>query len=439
MLHLFRFITIVILIASLTAGGIAQSDSSTANPSSVTPESGFISPSRYTNAFFGFTLPLPKDSTLGEFAPSFKESTRHLLFGLQSQKASLGLVGVNVKVTAFTVTAAQSGSASPEEAQKAAAGPQGRTVTHIGIGGRQFWKSASEQKVPQGKMHSVAFATVLNGYVLQFNIESFDRKLTEQLQHSIEAITFFEPGEAAKIAGTASRRYNPSASQSANVAGVPSSTRIGQLNPGVVSGNTYTNDALGFDYQFPSGWVVNDKAAQEKTMEAGHQLAWGNSASAAREHEAFKQCARVLLWVTKNAEGTRTEELNPLIVVIATDSACFPGAHFPTSVDDRDAIRQVAQQLLRSLAGTPFLAKGQDSVKVFPVQGHLMLDVSGSFTVTPPGRNAPLDIFTSLDVTEAKNYWVAWGFMSGSQAGLQELKNTKIKFVSPPPVTPSAK
>lgn len=427
--YTIRLTTIAFLITCLSAGSVAQSDASTANPASVTPESGFISPSKYTNAFFGFSLPLPQDSPLREFSFPFKgDSPSHFLFGLQSQKVSTGFFGANVKLTAFTVTAKQSNSASPEEARIAASGPKGHGVTEIEIGGKKFWKSESHQKLPAGKMQSVGFAIALKGYVLQFNIESFDEKLTNQLQHSIETITFFDPVEAAEVAGATSRRYNPAASPSGNVADVPASTRIGQLNAGVVSGNTYTNDALGFAYQFPLGWVINDKATQDRTMETGHQFAWGNSPSAAREHEAFQRCARVLLFVTKNAEGTRTEGLNPLIVVIAADSACFPGVHFPTSVDDRDAIKQAAQQFVRSFAGTPFVAKGHNSVDAFTVQGHLMLDISASFSVSPPGHNAPLDIFTSLNFTEAKDYWVAWGFMSGSQAGLQELKDTKIKF-----------
>ncbi len=428
------------LIICLTPGALAQSDPSTTNPPSVTPESGFISTSKYTNAFFGFSLPLPQDSALREFPPSFKRiGSYHILFGLQSQKVNTGFFGPNAKLTIFTVMAKPSSSASPEEARKAASGAKGLRVKRIEIGGKDFWKSESQEKGQAGKMRSIAFATALNGYVLQFSIESFDEKLTDQLQHSIEAITFFDPVKAAEIAGPESRSYSPAGFQGANAATVPSSTRIGQLNPGVVSGNTYTNDALGFEYEFPAGWVVNDKATQDKTMEAGHQFAWGNSPSAGREHEAFQQCARVLLFVTKNAEGTRTEELNPLIVVIAADSACFPGVHFPTSVDDRDAIKQVAQQFVRSFAGTPFVAKGQNSVNTFTVQGHLMLEISGSFAVTPPGHNAPLDIFTSLDFTEAKDYWVAWGFMSGSQAGLLELKSTKIAFGSLLPTTPAAR
>lgn len=429
----YAFIIISFVIICLTAGARAQSDHSTPNPPRVVPETAFISQLKYTNAFFGFALPLPQDSALREYTLSYKgDSSRHFLFGLQSAKVTEGGFGWKTKVTLFTVSATQSSSASMEEARKVASGPKGQNAIEIEIGGKKFWKSMSQQKVPEGKMLSVGFATALNGYVLQFNVESFDGKLTDQFQHSIEAITFFDPVQASEVAGPASLRYSPGTSHDAHGSELPSSTRIAHLNPGVVSGNIYTNDALGFTYEFPTGWIVNDKEKQDKTMEAGHQFAWGNTPSAAREHEAIQQCDRILLFVTKYPEGTVTEGPNPLIAVMAADSACFPGTHFPMSLDDHDAIKELAQEVVRSFAYTPFIAKGQNSVNAYTVQGHVMLDISASFAVSRPATNAPLNVFTSLELTQAKDYFVVWGFVSGSQNGLQELKRTTITFGSHP-------
>ncbi len=285
-------------------------------------------------------------------------------------------------------------------------------------------------KSSAGKMWSINYVTTIDGYLLKFIVVSFDRKLSEDLQRCIEAAKFFDPAKAQEMAGSNSRAYNPVAPRNPNPLVAPSSSRIGQLSAGVVSGNAYKNDALGFTYEFPAGWVVNDKAIQDKVMEAGHQFAWGDSPSAAREHTAFQQCARVLLMATKYPEGTKTEGYNPLVVVIAVDSACSPGAHFPSSIDDRDAIKEAAQQLVHAFTGTPFVSKGKNSGRAFVVQGHVMLEVSGSFQADPPGNKTPLDIYTSMDVTELNGYWVGWAFANGSQSGLQEMKNTKIAFAS---------
>jgi hypothetical protein len=425
-----RQAAVLILVFSGAAIAAAQSDPAAIRLPGTAPEIGYVSPEKYTNAFFGFSLPLPQDSALREFRISFKDDG-HFLFGLQSQKVSTGFFGPSAKLAIFTVTAKQSGNTSPEEVRKAASGPKRKGTTKIEIGGREFWKSESQEKGAGGRLRSVAYATSFNGYVLQFNIESFDDKLTDKLQHSIESITFFDPAKAAEMAGSGSVAYDPPVPRDGSEAAVPSSKRIGSLSPGLVKGNTYVNDALGIHYEFPDGWVVNDEATQNRVMEAGHQFAWGNSPGAAREHEAFQQCARVLLFTTKYPAGTKGDEMNPLIVIMAMDPECSPGARFPTSIDERDAIKQIAQQMIHSFAGTPFIPKGKTSVRAFMVQAHLMLEFSGDFTVNVPGQAAPKSIFTSFAVTEARDYWIAWGFMSDSQAGLQELKNTKIEFASP--------
>lgn len=208
-----------------------------------------------------------------------------------------------------------------------------------------------------------------------------------------------------------------------------SPTHIAQLTPGVVSGNTYTNDTLGFSFQFPAGWIVADKATQDKVVEAGHEFAYGNDPAAAREHEVAKECGRILLSTTQYPEGTKTDEVNPLVAIMAFDSDCLPGVHVPSSTTDREAIRQLGVQMSRSLSGTPFIGKGQNTLRAFMLQNRLMLDLSSEFKADVPKSKQPLDIYTSVIFTEDNNYWVAWMFMQSSQSGLDELrKNIKIAF-----------
>jgi hypothetical protein len=389
------------------------------------PEAGFISPDKYTNAYFGFSLPLPQDAAFSNFQlPSQAKGDTHNLFGLKAQpKNGLGL-------TAFMVAAIQMNGASSEQAHEVASRLKARDIKKIQIAGREFWKGQSEDSSKIGKMRNITYATAMNGYILQFYIGSFDGKLTKDLEQSIERLEFFEPSKAQEVAGPSSRAYNPLTSRNPNSQSIPSSNRIGELTVGTVSGNTYKNDALGFTYEFPAGWVVNDKATQDKTIEAGHQFAWGDSESAAREHEAFQRCSRVLLMVTKAPEGTVTGEVNPMIVILAVDLECSPGAYFPKTLDDHDGIKAMAHQLVHFFAGTPFVSKGDNSVRAFLVQNQLILDTSGAFQVTPSGGKAPLDVFTSIDVTELNGYLVGWAFMSGSQSGLQDLKKSNIVFAT---------
>jgi len=141
-----------------------------------------------------------------------------------------------------------------------------------------------------------------------------------------------------------------------------------------VSGNTYTNDTLGFSFQFPSAWFVADKATQDKVVEAGHQFAYGNDSAAAREHEIAKECGRILLSVSQYPEGTKTDEVNPLVAIMAFDSDCLPGVRLPSSTSDVDAIRQLGVQIARSLKGTPFVGEGQNKIRAFVLQNRMMVD-----------------------------------------------------------------
>jgi len=276
-------------------------------------------------------------------------------------------------------------------------------------------------------MHTLIYATTTSGYTLQFMEVSFDGKLAKELGHSIESITFFDPAQAKALAGNNARLF-PVKTENASSAPV-SPTHVAQLNPGVVAGNTYTNDTLGFSFQFPAGWIIADKATQDKVAEAGHQFVYGNDPGAAREHEVAKECGRILLSTTQYPEGAKTEEVNPLVAIMAFDSDCLPSVHLPSSTTDGEAIRQLGVEMSRSLSGTPFIGKGQNTLRAFMLQNRVMLDLSSEFKANVPKRKEPLDIYTSVIFTEDNNYWVAWMFMQSSQSGLDDLrKSIRIEF-----------
>jgi hypothetical protein len=381
----------------------------------VTPQTGYVSSGRYVNAFFGFMLPFPEDAELHDFVLS---SDPDFVFGLQAQRKSL---------TALTVRATKVTGDPTQEARKSAAGPDGKRTKQIQIGGREFWESEAQERIPAGKMRTLTYATATNGYTLQFLLVSFDAKLTQQLQRGIESISFFDPSQAKSIAGPDARAFEIKP-EPVTTAPMPPLT-IGQLKLGTVSGNVFTNEQLGFSFRFPAGWVIADKATQEKVTETGHQAAWGNDPAAAREHELLQQCSRNLLWVTKYPEGTHTDDVNPLIAIVALDPACVPGASLPKSTEDVDAIRGLAGQFSQYLSSTPFMGKGRNSVSAFTLENRIMLDLSSAFSVDVPNEMRTLNVFTSMIFTKEKGYWVMWFFMDGRQSGLDKLrKDVSITF-----------
>jgi hypothetical protein len=133
---------------------------------------------------------------------------------------------------------------------------------------------------------------------------------------------------------------------------------------------------------------------------------------------------------SSDREGTKTDEVNPLVAIMAFDSACLPGVHLPNSTSDDDAIRQLGAKIARSLSGTPFISKGQNTIRAFILQNRMMLDLSSGFKVSVPTREQPLEVFNSVIFTEDNNYWVMWLFENGTQSALDDLrKNIRIAFV----------
>jgi hypothetical protein len=421
----FVFATLFLLIVLVALPVVA-----TEQPSAE-PETAFLSPSQYTNGFFGFSLSLPTDPPFQEASfSSLPSPPGHVLLFLQAMTVSFNY---KPRLTMLMISAKESEDSSSDAIRNAVTGQQSAQPQAVEIAGKQFWRAAWEEKSEFGPAHYVKFATAAHGYILTFLITSFDGRLAGHLERNVERIRFFDPVKAPEVAGATSKPYKPGSRPSITPL-TPS--HIGQLNVGVTSGNTFTNDTLGFSFQFPAGWVLADKGTQESVIKAGHQLAWGNDPAATREHNVVEQRSKTLLWANKYPEGTKTDEINPLIMIVAFDSDCLPGVALPTSIEDSDAIRRVGAQISGALSGTPFIGSGRNSLRAFMRQNRLMLDLSSAVKVEVPNRKEPRDVFTSIIFTEDNDYWVVWTFMDGSQLGINELrKDVKITFTPSVPRT----
>jgi len=314
----------------------------------VTPASAYISPSRYTNAFFRFSLPLPQDPSLyewGQPADHYSMFGLEVLFGLRAARRDFEF--------AFLVGGDQSGATSPDDVRRVASGTQCLRPKRVKIGGTEFWRGEVEEKSEDGKIHIVRYATCIDDHVLVFYLSGNDAHLRSVFQRAIESVTFFDPAKLKEAAGPGSHPYPVP---------VPTSGRIGRLDLGGVEGHTYRNDALGFQFQFPADWFVADRETLERRMEAGHQAVWGDDPAAARDHELLHNCFRTLLWVTQDREISKPR--NPLIHLSVADGACFPEVRFPASARDRAGLAAVR----KVLAGVP---GPKSTLRVFRMEGRL--------------------------------------------------------------------
>jgi VWFA-related protein len=183
-------------VALLTAIAVVRSPAQT--PSK--PEDGFVAPAKYTNAFLGFSLPLPRDADLRILPKNGdpREPFRHVLF-----LASSGSKGYPV-ISVLADEIGRSGNADPKKAVLALGAPD---VDLVEISGQEFSRGAWRKVTVYGAIYGVAYAAVLKGYVLYVCAFSFDKKALDEFERSIRQLTLFDPAKAQEQAGVDGRPY----------------------------------------------------------------------------------------------------------------------------------------------------------------------------------------------------------------------------------------
>ena len=91
-----------------------------------------------------------------------------------------------------------------------------RAAPRYGIHGKEFSKGVYHEKRPEGTEWGVMYLTVSSVYLLEFNIQSLDLSMAQDLERCVEEITFFDPAKAREIAGANAKPYNPTSSHSKN-------------------------------------------------------------------------------------------------------------------------------------------------------------------------------------------------------------------------------
>src|SRR5215510_2770650 len=174
-------------------------------------------------------------------------------------------------------------------------------------------------------------------------------------------------------------------SPSGQPAGTPAPSRVSaktldQIDPGVLSGNIYSNSDLGFSYEIPADWHVVDRARYKKRIEAGHAMAFGDESEAAGEHETAWRCMRVLLWVLRDPEDSETDakRTNPVVFVGVADPGCFEGHKFPASLDDQPALHEFKNVAAGLVADLPSGDEKKPQTRAYQSQGHIVVEASGS-------------------------------------------------------------
>ncbi|MBA3913388.1 MAG: hypothetical protein H0X25_05940 [Acidobacteriales bacterium] len=388
--------------------------------SSVEPESGFLSPARYTNAFFGFFLPLPQNAGLTPI-PLSSGAGNHFLYGLKAEGQNLSALSIFAQPVRKDPMA---------EAKAAARVGKKSSVKKIKIGGKDFWRGELTTDSPAGRATTVIYTTPLRGFVISFSILAFDSSLAQAFRQTVESLQFFDPQQAAQVAGAGSHPFNP-AHPGGTAAPAPHSERIAQLDPGRISSGIYDNDELGVAFVLPAKWVVNESANRNRISEAEQEILKADAPEEARERELVQECARTLLFASPPSDGVSAASSTTFIALFAADPSCWPGVHFPGSPDDADARNQIANTFLRAIAAPPPPGTAF-RFRTDPISGKKMLDANWGFN-SGSAQTGPVHTHIGITMVEANGYWLTWEFVSPTAEGLEELRRMELAFVKPLP------
>lgn len=385
-------------------------------PASAHPERAYFSSTKYTNAFFGFSLTLPPGADFGVMPVSAKPP-KHFLFGLEARQSQL---------TGIEVLADEAAKPSTDEVKQAISREDSHT-RKIKIDGKDFWRSQSQQETAFGKQEFIGYGVALDGYIVHFQIVSVDPELTGELERMVQSLIFFDPAESREMAGANSRPY-PIDEPAIEAA----SEKMAELDAGTVAGNAYANSYFGLSYRFPAQWNVADKAAREKIRFTEPRT--GKRPDAAGQQMAA-HCTRVLLWVAKYPQAKSGGEFDPFILLSVADPTCLPApVSFPTSIHDLAGLQAFTQTLAQSYHGTALMgAASGEALKARAINagGHLFITFPTIALNTVPGSRLYKKIHMSLAITEVKNYWLMWTFASDSLSELHEMMKTSIAFAPP--------
>jgi hypothetical protein len=198
--------------------------------------------------------------------------------------------------------------------------------------------------------------------------------------------------------------------------GSPKST-ISQIPNGTLSGNNYSNDALGLSLEFPSGWTATPDLISPVYFDYR------------KPDEPANLCSKILLSLRplQQVEG----RFNSLAALFAIDPGCFSGTEFPRSLD-KVKIQKIADKIIKTFSHSPFISPYGAFVVGDLSQGHIVIKFTQKFIVNavvghPEAKKEPLNVNTSIILEEINGYWVAWAYVADDTSA-DELKKAILEF-----------
>ena len=411
--------------------GTAASAQSSAEPSNSPnggfgsdPEDAYVTSTRYTNAYFGFSLELPDAAAL-KLVPQPASMDRRIqlleMAGAAPERAGITLDAFEYKNKNYTDAKAMLRSRLDQELFVGVEELHG--IGKTTVGGRPFYYYETRRGIDQ----HVVLTAEMDGYVLSANLQARDPKMVRELMAAFSRIEFFPPKEAKDRAGAQAQAYQGPAISAQHLREVREGLPGQHIDPGKVKGRIYVNDQIGMTYEFPAGWSVHAEGAVEPSVERYREKVLGEPLLGPREKAVVKACRKTLLsvWRSKpQADGEVPYDDFGEVTLSTMPLACFPNIHFPEDSRDAAAVRQ----FISGLSFTMPLQRDMNTARTYEAGGKTFVLTHGTIAYKDAGEALSRRISVALAMTAQRGYLLIWLFAAPHEDELRELLAAKVGF-----------
>jgi hypothetical protein len=395
------------------------------------PEQAYLSPTRYTNEFFGFSFDLPADAHLEPIPEPVATDGRIQLLQLGGPPPGDASVSIAALPPAGRGPLDAKGVARKALDQELFRGVEElRGLSKTTLAGHQFYFYETRRGIDE---HLLAAAN-LDGYVVIVQLGAHNEKMVKDLESSFQQLVFFAPGQVRQYQAADAQAYEGPAISSHRLAQLEADPPQGHIDPGKIEGGVYTNLALGFTYQVPSGWIVESQGAVLPAIESARATeVWadlldsGSPNAGAAERQLMKACSRTLfsVWAKRpRADGQIPYDEFGEVTLSAISVECFPGVKFPSNSTDGQAIRD----FLLLLGLTHPILRDMRDAKAFTSQGTVFLLLHGTVGFKIPDDELSRRLSIAMAITERRGYLLTWFFAAPHDSELQQLLKRRVGF-----------
>ncbi len=420
-----------------SAAGSTTSPTSAAQPY---PEQAYLSPTRYTNGFFGFSFELPAAAHLEPIPQPVAADGRIQLLelgGPPPADATVSIVALPPRRRETVDAKALLRKALDQELFRGVEELRGLSKTTLA--GHQFYLYETRR----GIEHHMLAAANLDGYVVLVQLGAHDEKMVKDLESAFQHLVFFATAQVRQYINADARAYEGPAISSHRMAQLRADPPRSHIDPGKLEGSVYRNSALGLRYQLPPGWFVESQGAILPAIERARatnplvaMLDGGTPNAGAAERQLMKACSRTLVsvWAKRPAaDGQIPYDDFGEITLSAISAECFPGVRFPASAADA----QAARDFLLLIALTHPVLRDMGAARAFTSQGMVFLLLHGTIEFKPPNDELSRRLSIAMAITQRRGYLLTWFFAAPHDSELEPLLEQKVRF-DPAPASKEA-